>query len=105
MDYAARMADHFTGAEVEGAVDNMVRLSFIQNQPVSKALARKGIRQVTSIWESNRAKVDELLQYAQENNIPMTSSSDSKPAEEMDEESKRRYDAMEEAMENFSKGA
>ena len=105
VDYAARMADHFTGAEVEGAVDNMVRLSFIQNQPVSKALARKGIRQVTSIWESNRAKVDELLQYAQENNIPMTSSSDSKPAEEMDEESKRRYDAMEEAMENFSKGA
>lgn len=99
------MADHFTGSEIEVAVGNMLRISFVKKQPISKAVALKGIQQVTSIWKSNRAKVDELLQYAQENNIPMTSSSDSKPAEEMDEESKRRYDAMEEAMENFSKGA
>lgn len=104
VEYAARMADHFTGSEIEVAVGNMLRISFVKKQPISKAVALKGIQQVTSIWKSNRAKVDELLQYAQENQIPMTSSSNGKTVE-MDAEAKRRYDAMEEAMENFSKGA
>lgn len=74
VSYAARCADHFTGAEVETAVNNMVRISFLQHSVISKKTILQGIDEVSSIYETNREEVDELLDYARKNGIQSTSS-------------------------------
>ena len=100
VDYAARMADHFTGAEIETAVNNMVRISFLRKTDITNAVALRGINEVSSVWKNNREEVDKLFEYAQKNGIPSTSSSGKKKTI-MDEEAKRRCAIFDNALENF----
>lgn len=86
VSYAARCADHFTGAEVETAVNNMVRISFLQHSVISKEIILQGIDEVSSIYETNREEVNELLDYARKNGIPSTSSGNEKPVKHVSEE-------------------
>ena len=86
VSYAARCADHFTGAEIETAVNNMVRISFLQHSVINKEIILQGIDEVSSIYETNREEVNELLDYARKNGIPGTSSGNEKPAKHVPEE-------------------
>lgn len=100
VNYAARMADHFTGAEIETAVNNMVRISFLQKSDITNAVALRGINEVSSIWKNNREEVDKLYEYAQKNGIPSTSSEGKKKII-MDEAAKRRGDMIDEVLGNL----
>ena len=99
VSYAARMADHFTGAEIETAVNNMVRIGFLNHSPITSDVAMRGIEEVSSIWRNNREEVDKLFEYAQKNNIPATSSGEGKKIV-MDERTKRRCAVMASAMDD-----
>lgn len=101
VSYAARMADHFTGAEIETAVNNMVRIGFLDHSPITSDVAMRGIEEVSSIWRNNREEVDKLFEYAQKNNIPATSSGEGKKIV-MDERAKRRCAVMASAMDDDS---
>ena len=74
VSYAARIADHFTGAEIETAVNNMIRISFLAHSDINSEIVYQGISEVSSIYETNREEVNELLDYARKNGIPNTSS-------------------------------
>lgn len=97
--HAARLADHFTGAEIETAVNNMVRISFLQGTGITQDVATQGIDEVSSVYATNREEVDELLDYARKNGIPSTSSDVyKKKTVPMDEKRKRRLEAIDKAM-------
>ena len=110
VDYAARIADHFTGAEIEAAVNNMIRISFLSGQPIDESTVYRGIREISSIYETNREDVQSLMQFARKHNIRETSSGEitgalGKEADLMDARAKARFEAQAEAFEALSKGA
>ena len=98
---AARLADHFTGAEIETAVNNMVRISFLQKSGITQDVAAQGVSEVSSVYATNREEVDELLDYARKNGIPSTSSETYQKKNNiapLDEKRKRRLEAIDKAM-------
>ena len=98
---AARLADHFTGAEIETAVNNMVRTSFLQKSGITQDVAAQGVSEVSSVYATNREEVDELLDYARKNGIPSTSSETYQKKNNiapLDEKRKRRLEAIDKAM-------
>lgn len=100
VDRAARLADHFTGAEIETAVNNMVRISFLNNSGITEDVAEQGIDEVSSVYATNREEVDELLDYARKHGIPSTSSAGEKKKTvvPIDAKRKSRLDTIEKAM-------
>lgn len=103
MDYAVKISDHYTGAEIETAVNNMVRSSFLKGKcPMSKAIVLEGISKVSSIYSTNREEVDELMQYAEKNHIPKTSGED---AITLNKQEQERFNSMENFLGNIGKGA
>lgn len=76
LDYAANVSDHFTGAEIETAVNNILRISFLGDKNITKSNIYSGINKVATVYKTNRGEIDELLEYAEQNNIPYTDSED-----------------------------
>lgn len=103
LSYAVQMTDHFTGAEIETAVNNMVRASFLRGKcPINNVIVLEGINRVSTIYSTNRAEVDELMQFAEQNHIPKTSGEDKIT---LNEKEQSRFDSMESFLEGVSKGA
>ena len=74
LNYAVKLADHFTGAEIETAVNNILKSAFLSNKIIDKVAIASGINLVSPIWKTNRDEIQKLKEYAQANNIPCTSS-------------------------------
>lgn len=80
LDYAARITEKFTGAEIKTAVKNIVRQAFLRNSEITQFLILDGVSQVTPVYKANPEEVEELEKYAKEHNIPSTSSENKKSA-------------------------
>lgn len=105
ISYAARLADHFTGAEIETAVNNILRISFLDSKPISNESVLEGIDLVSPVFKTNREEIDELFDYVKKNHIPLTDDPNKK-SNKISEASKKRMGLMEEALdENFKEGA
>lgn len=68
---AARIADNFTGAEIEEAVDNSLRKAFVRISKKKTAKSditlediKAGIADVTPVFESNKERVQALRSWA-----------------------------------------
>lgn len=72
--YAAKQAEHFTGAEIKTAVDNMKRQAFLNNSKINKNIVISALDAVSTIYDTNHEEVTNLTKYAEEHKIPKTSS-------------------------------
>lgn len=94
LEYAAKSSDHYTGAEIETAVNNIIRLSFLQKKEIDDTIIWNGIHEVSSVYNTNRTEVDDLLDYARKNHIPFTSVQQDKQKRVITEKERERLDSL-----------
>ena len=97
LGYAADVSDHFTGAEIETAVNNILKAAFLSDKKISKKNILAGISRVNPIYETNKEEVDRLKEYAQKNNIPSTEEDNTRNTAQITEESFPELDYLEDA--------
>lgn len=102
LSYAAGIADHYTGAEIETAVNNILRISFLKDKKITRSSIYAGINKVATVYKTNRAEVDNLLEYAEQNNIPCTDEEDSGKKEVDDDKLSNIEDFIEKTVEKVS---
>lgn len=76
ISYCAKQTDHFTGAEIKTAVNNMKRRAFIDKTKITKNVIIDALDSISTIYTTNREEVDSLSEYAEKHKIPHTSSKD-----------------------------
>ncbi len=94
LDYAARITENFTGAEIKTAVKNIVRQAFLKNSEITQFLILDGVSQITPVYKTNPEEVEELERYAVEHKIPATSSEIKKSSQLSTKTEKRMQQAL-----------
>ena len=94
LDYAARITENFTGAEIKTAVKNVIRQAFLKNSEITQFLILDGVSQITPVYKTNPEEVEELERYAEEHKIPTTSSEIKKSAQLNAKAEKRMQQAL-----------
>ena len=79
LNFAAEIANNYTGAEIENSVNNIIKHAFLDmidnngdGQIIEKYI-REGISEVTPVYQTSKAEVSNMRMYAEKNHIPYTS--------------------------------
>ena len=72
INFAAKLSNSFTGAEIETAVNNILKRAFLSDKKINKTNISLGIEKVNPIFKTNSEEVNRLKEYAIKNNIPST---------------------------------
>ena len=105
LDFAANYAEKFTGAEIEVAVNNIIKELFLTNKKsIEKNNIIKGIDKVSPIFKTNFEEIENLKAYAQKNQIPSTSIlfEVQKENDKIDDVSKDHFFQMNEIFDTYS---
>ena len=82
LDFAASKSKHFTGAEIENAVNNIVKNAFFRmindkgDGTINEEDIINGINKVNTVYDTNTAEIKALQNYVSRNKIPSTVESD-----------------------------
>lgn len=86
LNFAAEIAENYTGAEIENSVNNILRHAFLdmvennKDGQINEKYIREGITEVTPVYKTSKAEVNNMRMYAEKNHIPYTSSNDASEA-------------------------
>ncbi len=81
LQYAMSISDHYTGAEIEIAVNNINRYAFFRkingsDGNINKEDILRGVQEVSTIYKNNAAEINSLKAYATQNSIRSTSATE-----------------------------
>lgn len=80
LNFAAENSPHFTGAEIENAVNNILISAYINmtdnngNGNITEKDIVNGIKKITTVYSTSNAEIKNMISYAKANKIPSTSS-------------------------------
>lgn len=79
LSYAAEHSNNYTGAEIENSVNNIIRHAFLDMKEsngdgvITYDNVLAGINEVTPVFKTSRAEIENMKSYAKKNYIPYTS--------------------------------
>lgn len=79
LDFAAEIANNYTGAEIENSVNNIIKRAFLDmidnngDGQITEKYIKEGISEVTPVYQTSKAEVSNMRMYAEKNHIPYTS--------------------------------
>ena len=80
LQFAAENSPHFTGAEIENAVNNILISAYINmtdnngDGNITEKDIMNGIKKITTVYSTSNAEIKNMISYAKANKIPSTSS-------------------------------
>ena len=80
LNFAAENSPHFTGAEIENAVNNILISAYINmtdnngDGNITEKDIMNGIKKITTVYSTSNAEIKNMISYAKANKIPSTSS-------------------------------
>lgn len=79
LTYAAERTQNYTGAEIENSVNNIIRHAFLDMKDnngdgnITNDNIVAGINEVTPVFKTSKAEIENMRSYAKKNHIPYTS--------------------------------
>lgn len=79
LNFAAEIANNYTGAEIENSVNNIIKHAFLDmvdnggDGQITEKYIKEGISEVTPVYQTSKAEVSNMRMYAEKNHIPYTS--------------------------------
>lgn len=107
LDFAAENSPHFTGAEIENAVNNILISAYINmtdnngDGNITETDITNGIKKITTVYSTSNAEIKNMISYAKANKIPSTSSTKNAIINSNDNANKSRSNNTSSATDNF----